>query len=924
MLQERLNLLNEPRKKLPAAIRRLRELQKKGPSPELAKDLRSFNTAKPHNQDAFTKGVLEFTRIANLSSEKRKTYYGSEFCGLHYQNDLAKRWNGSSPESIKAHQLIHICPEGWDYILKDGYSSLIYKGDDPSGALDKLLQGPTVIDCGMFCQLSIWFGIKHMLGKESFNQVFGRTPFYLTQLVYSPISPNKPYMGNPLLPFFNKDPLKNTMSSDTVSIEHVFNHFLYQIKHPGGAYGGDNCVVVRGKYSIFDPTLEVTADLKRTDVEQLLLKEFNSEQDSNDRARLAIYKKEDPNSNNSSLSMTYGELIKSYGTFSNVTIAKIGPATTAKPLHIQFNFKLFRTWVSEVLSSSMPTSQYTPLKDDQLTVSKELKGKIPHENRGGMSFSNFKVENPLQEKMHSIALKFCQDVMMGRSPCVILTGQAGVGKTASAVSCAKELASRGKRVLWISEVMVRGWTDQAKSMAELEACYDEIRALFKSKPDVIILDDDNLVGSSGKVILEEALRYQTETPGVGLFITSNEPVTLEKLYGHDHIRKTYHFPPFPGYNSDQFKNTTRHENLKGKCMRPRIDPTIMQLSGPERIEALRNRQSTASAGIVVNNEFSKCIMHAFPDAEFVPAFLQGTLPPIRQSLEHNRTVGPTYESLTATQKKWLYRFERGGMYTSRGFKSSHAGIAVKKFEISTSKVIIIELVGYTGCKILGSKKTIADDCLRQLIRVLNYAHDCGGKKVVLLNNTSFSDSDMLRKIKEGIPEREKERTVARLNTLLFSPDIPEDHTVNMDKHLSSPAQSLAKANPTKRQKVEANAFACKGLTSITLPEGSITGVLAGLLELLESARSPSYAKNRRAPRQKRDISTECQMAYDRRFALTRILPPPRPPTYSGVDTGEEIQDSLNQTDHTLYDSPAEASSGLADTDSSPDLPPPTL
>ena len=528
----------------PLARRHLRNLHQEEISPQLAKDLRSFSSARPHSLDVFKEGVLLFTKIANLSPSQRADYYGDQFLGLHYNNDLAKLWNSSSPESIKAHQLTHICPPGWDYELGDELFTLVYRGDNLSRALDKLLQGPTVIDCGMFCQLSIWFGIKYMLGEKVFNEVFSRAPFYLTRLVYSPIAPEKPYLGNPLYPFFQNEGLEKKASSISVLLEHVHNHKWYQLKHPGGNYGGDNCVVIGGQFIIFDPNLEVTSNLSRGDVEKLLLRAFNAEQDVNDEARLALYKEKDGDAIHPKLGMNYGTLIKMAKSFSSFTAEVIElDSPTASP-QIKFNFGLFCSWVAAVQSPEIHDVDYTPLSDGQLVLSKGLAEQIPYENRTHMSFSNFTVNTPLQKEMRDISWKFCLDVMSGRSVCTILTGKAGIGKTASAVSCAKELSGRGKHVIWISEVMVRGWMDKAESMKELEACRDEIRKLLASKPDAVFLDDDNLVGYSGRVLLEEIYRWYATTPGTGLFITSNEPVTFKDCYGLQ-LDQKYHFPHSP-------------------------------------------------------------------------------------------------------------------------------------------------------------------------------------------------------------------------------------------------------------------------------------------------------------------------------------------------------------------------------------------
>ena len=75
----------------------------------------------------------------------------------------------------------------------------------------------------------------------------------------------------------------------------------------------------------------------------------------------------------------------------------------------------------------------------------ELLDVIPFENRTSMDFSKFKQESPQQKELMIMSKQFCQSIMTDESKLVILTGKAGVGKTASAVCAAKELTARGKK-----------------------------------------------------------------------------------------------------------------------------------------------------------------------------------------------------------------------------------------------------------------------------------------------------------------------------------------------------------------------------------------------------------------------------------------------------------------------------------------------
>jgi len=86
-----------------------------------------------------------------------------------------------------------------------------------------------------------------------------------------------------------------------------------------------------------------------------------------------------------------------------------------------------------------------------------------------------------------------------------------------------------------------------------------------------------------------------------------------------------------------------------------------------------------------------------------------------------------------------------------------------KFEKTTCKTIALELREYTPHF---SGKVIDPYSMDQLIRVLNYAHDQGGRRIILINQTSYSAEQLLIQIKAQLPKSERERTWSRLMLLL--------------------------------------------------------------------------------------------------------------------------------------------------------------
>ena len=366
-------------------------------------------------------------------------------------------------------------------------------------------------------------------------------------------------------------------------------------------------------------------------------------------------------------------------------------------------------------------------------------------------------------------------MVSGQSTQVVLTGKAGIGKTASAVCCAKELESKGKKVVWISEVMVKGWTEKASSMAELEQCRTDMRKFLNGSTDAVVLDDDNLAGYAGKVLLEEIYSWFVSNPGRGLYITSNEELSFDTLYGL-RLDQSYDCVPFPGYDSPQYVNTILRTGLNGASLRKTgFDRGLLPVSEVKQMEALAALELPQSAGIVVGfdayEEGKVCLGDS---VEFIPGFQ--TLSSITCSLVQTRTLGEAYDKLTKIQKEWLEQFETGdsmmmSMITPIEYRSelcpSMLSIKVKSFTYTALPVIAVELLEDKLKVYWRDGQIIEDTCFKQLMSVINFAHDQGGKRVVIINHTdSFSNEALLAQIIKQVPDSEKERTTDRLRLLL--------------------------------------------------------------------------------------------------------------------------------------------------------------
>jgi len=88
---------------------------------------------------------------------------------------------------------------------------------------------------------------------------------------------------------------------------------------------------------------------------------------------------------------------------------------------------------------------------------------------------------------------------------------------------------------------------------------------------------------------------------------------------------------------------------------------------------------------------------------------------------------------------------------------------INTFEKTQCKTIALEITAYDSYE---PERKINYSPMSQLIRVLNYAHDQGGRRVILINQTGLSPEQLLVQIKKQLPVAERERTWSRFMLLL--------------------------------------------------------------------------------------------------------------------------------------------------------------
>ena len=144
-----------------------------------------------------------------------------------------------------------------------------------------------------------------------------------------------------------------------------------------------------------------------------------------------------------------------------------------------------------------------------------------------------------------------------------------------------------------------------------------------------------------------------------------------------------------------------------------------------------------SIGVIVSSgSYEESKRYLEDRVEFIPGF--PTLIDIANSLISKKTLGPAYAKLTPIQKQWLTQYTEPGGYQHCIFNSDgttrysepskpQMRIMVNQFNDTTAPIIAIELFKDDGH--WSKKTTIEENCFEQPIRVINYAHDQGGKKV---------------------------------------------------------------------------------------------------------------------------------------------------------------------------------------------------
>lgn len=159
-----------------------------------------------------------------------------------------------------------------------------------------------------------------------------------------------------------------------------------------------------------------------------------------------------------------------------------------------------------------------------------------------------------------------------------------------------------------------------------------------------------------------------------------------------------------------------------------------------------------SLGIIMDMNTFEAEKHRFPGFEFVPAFK--SLAEIRNSLLETGEPGPQYEALDTVRKQWLSIYLADSFEQYKGyFTERQVWIALpRKFKWTPATYIAVELLHDID---YNNNEIIQKCCMRQLCRATQYAHEQDDRKIILVNHTKFTQEQLLEKIKEQMPTKER-------------------------------------------------------------------------------------------------------------------------------------------------------------------------
>ena len=602
-----------------------------------------FKKYKNKNTEVIKIGNDNFgDSVKNIMKFINKPYIFRNHNGIYYSNDYVEIYNYDDTDFEKLNGVVNdnFFEITFDCIFKSKIFIL------PSDALNSFINGPTFADCGNIIQICVYKYIYDLVGKDIFNNLFGKitnqllvTPFLFFQLEtknntdeYSKIKNPKDPSGNPL--FFLFDPILDFDNLKHGDIVHIQGVKQFSNKHLVGFSQGWNlfCIKDEGinKFIGFGSTF-FQEPLTYEEIKIILIDEYNKDQSNGTKERIRYFAEKREKELKSTPDPNYIliDIVKSNENHKIPINSDIGGFVAGIRLNKdKLNSFLQNKNYSWTSSDINYDEQVSSLQSIEITDNKFL---IPFtKETENKTFENYIQDTPEKIELYNNAFKFAQSVsLMGintEGPMgLLLSGTVGIGKSHLSVSIGKYVNKYGKKILFLDETFILLQTQiKQDHRSDFSETFIDI--------DLIIFDDTNKTLTSSN-FLKQALKYIFDNKKA-IIISSNNDIKSFVLY----------LPYFINYNDPISNNFKYLRNLTMESFRRPWTDTII---GKTLNYLFKYSGYSASAIIIEENEKNFLNLKKYSNI-LVSMFSNDKLPTIRyveEPMKIQNEPGPTVYDL---------------------------------------------------------------------------------------------------------------------------------------------------------------------------------------------------------------------------------------------------------------------------------------
>jgi DNA replication protein DnaC len=477
----------------------------------------------------------------------------------------------------------------------------------PSDALKSLLNGHSIIDCGIAVQISVYYYLINTIGKKQFDKLFQRclTPFTLTQdittqLIYQKTPKTREQFDGYSLHFLFdviytsidhvSSDLPTMEKGDLVYFAGVEEHSR---KHLASPFQGFNLIMTSSTHCIGFDTSFFKEPKTFKELEQYLIERYNENPSGHSNNHLQKLKNsivENPNIYNtpkylSIVSEAEHLMYDKYNPIKNkfhgiITIMRLNKTKLAKFINDTNN-----NWINTTVDHTFyekSTRHFDGVQNNILYYSP-----IAQESKNN-TFETFKIDgNTQKQNLHDVVIKFSKKVVEQTHEtgplCLILSGNPGIGKSHLCVSAMK-LISGFKKVIYITENYLR--------INDIK-CTALINVINRSKIDLVCFDDVNNRFVFYEYIQPLITEWMTSSTSKALLINSN---VINNNIFHEVI------PFFVDYTHPWSHNFQVYTDKTIKSFRsPWCEIETHPESNENKLNKLLNYDGDSGAGIIIND-----------------------------------------------------------------------------------------------------------------------------------------------------------------------------------------------------------------------------------------------------------------------------------------------------------------------------------